>query len=159
MNDIFDLLTHNRNISQSTSKMVRKYCEKWQLSGFHALIETHIFEEGTLADLLANHLKMDRVYTIFSNTSGVEARKHIPFSQAREWECFPSMIMEDTGWVEIVIADPTMRDRVDFFRQIFKHGVHFSVGARCDIVRAIDEYYSIEDQLPFLSKDNSKVKT
>ena len=157
MHDIFDLLTHNRDISQSTSKMVRKYCEQWQISGFHGLLETHIFDEGALADLLANHLKMDRVYTIFSNASGMKARKNISYEQAKEWECFPSMIMEDTGWVEIVIADPTKRDRVDYLRQVFKQGVHFSVGARCDIIRAIDEYYSIEDQLSFLSQVNPKV--
>ncbi|MCB9229031.1 MAG: hypothetical protein H6618_05410 [Deltaproteobacteria bacterium] len=152
MHDIFDLLLNAGQISETTAALVRRYCERWNLSGFHGLLRTHIFTEEALADLLAHLLKMDRVYNIVADDSGRDGRKQLSWQRCLAWECFPSHRVDDGTYLEIVMVDPTQRERVAYFRECFHHQFSLVVASRNDVISAIHEYFDLADQLPFLKE-------
>lgn len=151
MRNILDLLSEGGHISSSTVLMVNRFCTKWKVTRFHGLLETHIFDQVTLADLLSKLLKMDRVYSIIAQDSGDVAREQFSYKKARLWECFPGSLVEETQNFEIIMADPTEREKIAYIRRIFHNRVNFCVGTLDDILKAIDRHYPIHDQLPFLS--------
>ena len=154
MNNIFDLLLEKQIISMSTFKMVEKFCLKWQISGFHGLLETNIFEETELADILAEVMKMDRIYEIMCEKDNSNLQTKIVYKRARQIECFPRYY-GDNDDIEIIIADPTQRDLIAKLRQEFDSETHFSVGTRGDILNAIDKHYSIDEQLKMITLNNT----
>lgn len=153
MHDIFDLLLNAREISPSTTAMVRAYCDRWKLSGFHGLLRTHIFTEEELADLLSGLLKMDRIFAISADSTGEEARKALTYKLCMEWECLPCLRDERSRQIEIIITDPTQRQRVAYFRDIFSNEFSLAVGARSDVISGINHHFDVSDQLSFLKGD------
>ena len=156
MNDIFDLLIAKKEISECTEAIVRKYCQTWKCSGYHGLLETHTFEENGLADRLAEYFQIDRVYSIYSNQAAKEYREKIPVYLAKEWEVFVSLVDKDSHAIEIVIADPSQRKRMKDLQSKFSMKVHFSLASQSDVLKAIDEFYSIDEILPFLKNEHEK---
>ena len=154
MIDIFDLLLQNKIIGLTTSKMVKNFCLKWNISGYHGFLETNVFEESELADILSNIMKIDRVYDIFCPQADHDIYKKIGYLEARKRECFPRIIT-DAHWTEIILADPTQRENIATLRTKINKELHFSIATRSDILLAIDKYYPIEEQLNLSNKEES----
>ena len=150
MHNIFDLLYHSGRISKTTIMMVRSYCEKWGLSGFHGLLRTHIFTEEELADLIARLLKMERVCHINVDPSGIESRRQLTWQRCLSWECLPGHLVDSGTRIQIVMADPTRRQRIAWFRKAFNNRFTLAVGSRSEVISAIHESFGLESLLPFL---------
>ena len=150
MNDIFDLLLAAEALSSSAIRMLRAYAKRWHLTGFETLLDVHRFEESELADILATSLRMDRVYSIVPHEGGESSRRLLGYRKAKVWACFPNGAPLGGGRVELVIADPTQRQRLAFLRKIYPSGIDLAVGTRGDVREAIDHYFPIDEQMSFL---------
>lgn len=148
MIDILDLLEERGGLAKSTVQLVRTYCKEWNLSGYHALLETNTYTEEMLADFLSGVFKADRIFSIHTDEMELEFREKIPYSLAREWECLP--YKKEASYVEVIIADPTNRQRVDHFRRHLSRNIKIVIAERSDIKRAIDYCYPLVDQIPEL---------
>jgi hypothetical protein len=143
MNDIFDLLLKYKEIGKDSARLVRSYCEKWKVTGFLGLLETHLFTETELADILAHCLKMDRIYSVMLPHE--EEREFlIPYEKASLEECLVLPSFRDKKAHEAILSDPTDRRKIAELRAL---GVSiFSVGERTEIKKAIQDYYPLGEQ-------------
>jgi len=149
--DILDLFLENKIIKPDIAEMARNYAKKWRMSGFHAVLATHIMSESGLADTLGKLLKVDRVWQVKTLDFDYNALKILSFKQSREWELLiagPSH--SHANKIEVVMADPTRIDYVEYIEKQLQAELTLAVSERKDIVSAIDQIYPLEDQLPGL---------
>jgi hypothetical protein len=152
---ILELFHESGAISGSTCEIVKKFAVTWGCSGYLALLETHVFEESQLADLLASSMKIDRIYNAASFTIEPDLLQHIPYELSLKFECLPLNYSEpEDRRFEVVFADPTDDFAVAQLRQILGCELSLAVGERSDIVNAINRLYRVELQLPSLGLVN-----
>ena len=146
--DILFVLEREDHVTETSRRLVERYMRTWSCSALDALIRTHVMPEAELANALASILKIDRVYHINTLTFADVSLAVLPFRRAREWVCL--VVRQESGQLELVIADPTRTDRISEIKQGLKMELTLSVAERSDIVRAIDELYPLSAQLPSL---------
>jgi hypothetical protein len=147
--DLLGRLVKGRFISAACRQMVELFEKRWQVSSYHAIIQTQVMPEAALADAMAEIYKIDRVYQVAALPISREALRIIGFKRARAWECLAVGDFEGrTGQFEIVIADPSQKVWIEQLKQELKRELTLAVGERSDIVKAIDEIYPLAEQLP-----------
>jgi hypothetical protein len=147
--DLLARLVKGRFISSASRRMVERYVERWQVSPFHAILQTDVLPEPALADAMAEIYKVDRVFQVATLPVSREALRVVGFKRARTWHCLAVGDFEGrTGRFEIVLADPSQRGWIDQLKQELKRELTLAVGELSDIVKAIDELYPLAEQLP-----------
>lgn len=148
---ILEVLHANGAISESIFALVHRYAVAWQCSGYTALLDTNIFDEFTLADILASILKIDRIYNIDSIQVDDEALSLISYQMALKYECLPLSLLGAQGQsLEVLVADCTDSQVLAELQSVLNCELSLAVGERSDIVKAINRLYPIEKQLPSL---------
>jgi hypothetical protein len=145
--DLLTLLVGGGHLSPSLKAIVAGYAQRWAISPFHALLETSVMDEADLADALGATLAIDRMYHLLGQPVDEEALKIIGFRRAREWEC---LALTSDGGLDLVLADPTQKDRIGVLRRELNCELTLAVAERSDIVGAIDELFPLPAQLPSL---------
>jgi hypothetical protein len=128
--------------------MIERYMKTWDVSAFHALLESALMSEAELANALARTLAIPRLYHLPSLKLAEEATAAVTFRRAREWECLP--LRGEGGGVELVLADPTRDDRIGEIKRGLTVEITLAVAERSDILKAVDELYPLALQLPSL---------
>ncbi len=148
---IFEILLEEEVILPKTAEITLAYAKKWNMSGYHALLATHVVTEVTIADTLAKALKIDRIWHVKSFEPDAKSLTILPFRRCREWEMLPigaSLTRPDR--FEVVMADPTRTDYISKLEEIVGEQLTLAVSDRSDIVSAIDSVYPLTEQLPGL---------
>lgn len=146
---IFEILRQRGLLSVSSQKVVTSFMETWHVSAFKALTETHIIEEGKIADILATELKLPRLSRIRLIGATAESMALVPYEMALDRIVFPFEITE-FGNVHAVVADPTDSDGYPFVQSYIGKKMEIFIGERSEILGAIQKHYPLAMQLPTL---------
>ena len=148
---ILDLFRASEAISDSTFDVVKKFAVTCGCSGYLALLETHVFDESQLTDLLASLMKIDRIYNVSTLSVSTDLLASLPYELALKFECLPLNLSHAGGQKhEVLFADPTDEEAQVRLRQLLGCELSLAVGERSDIVNAINRLYPVERQLPSL---------
>jgi len=145
---LLDALVERGAMAQATKMIVAKYAERWDCGHFDALIEAGVVSESDIADVLAMMVKATRVHGIASQLVAPEVLETVPYALARELQAIPIGVFEDTGKIEVAVANPADQTVVDRLRRATPREIVLAVGERSDIVSAIDGLYPLKDRWP-----------
>lgn len=131
--------------------MLKKFVDQWKCSPLQAIVDTRILTETDLANGLAKIFQVDRLYSLRSHRIDDQSMKLLSYKEAKENVAV--LLVDDSGRYDLVIGDPSDQGYLDSLKK--KSGVAFTlaVGERSEIVRAIDEKYSLAAQLPTIVGD------
>ena len=150
-NFLFKVLGKAGLLTPLNIRMLSAFMDRWDMTAYHAILSTKLVSEGDLADAMASHLGLNRLFHCETLPIEIEVLRLIPFAEAKSLECLPvSLTGGDPRRLELVTADPTRQKR--FAHLASKHNVELTlaVSERSDIVGAIDELYPLSEQLPAL---------
>lgn len=148
MIDILQLLAEKGELGESNLAVLKRYIEKWQLTPFAAMLETHIFSEDRLADQLAEIYQVQRVITIEEADLLEKSFELINYQKAKDLNCIV-LRGEEENKALLVVADPTQPALQDLTSAI-TFPFQMAIAESSTIEEAIDRYYPIEQQLPSL---------
>lgn len=154
MTDILDLLKKKGELSSTAYELVMRYIEKWQLSPFEVMLETHIFSEDRLADQLADVYQAQRVLSIDEMDLSSETFQFLDYQQAKKLRCM-LIKSEDAVHLLAVVADPTDQNLQDFLDSLSVQ-CELAIAERTTLDEAIERYYPIEQQIPSLFRKRMK---
>jgi len=145
---ILEILRCEGEISDSTRKLVSNYLNEWNCSGYVSLLETNVFSEPALANILAKALKIDRIYSIPSANVNKEILDFLPYAEAADRECFPlNYVGQDNQKIEVLFSDPTDTQNIQAVEKLMGMKVKIAVAERAEILNAINQYYPLETQI------------
>jgi len=148
MIDILQLLAEKGELGESNLAVLKRYIEKWQLTPFAALLETHIFAEDRLADQLAEIYQVQRVITIEEADLRDDSFELINYQQAKDLNCIVLRSDEDSKAL-LAVADPSQVAMQEFLSAV-SFSFQLAIAESSVVEEAIDRYYPIEQQLPSL---------
>ena len=138
-------------ISGTQHRLLENYCEKWNVSGFDAALQTHVLTESEIADALAKAMRVDRVYNLAGVAITKDCLSKVPFALARQHTCVPLMFLEGgPNRLEVVFANPLDTHAVSQIQTECGIDIVLAVGERSDILRTIIKKYDIAAQVPSL---------
>ncbi|MFK7873948.1 MAG: hypothetical protein AB8C84_12415 [Oligoflexales bacterium] len=142
--NLMDGLLEELIIDQQSFDLVEAYCRRWKVQQFEGLLETRVFEEETLLEILSKRYHIPiftgRVECDISNSSADQ----VLYIDARKLYCFP--LEEGSNEVsKLWIANPYAEGIQDVCPEVPR-----VLGTRYDIVQAICEYYPLDRQCPNL---------
>lgn len=146
---IFEMLRDRGLFSQATQKMAVGFMERWGVDAFRAIIETHLIEEGKIADIFAEEFKYPRLLRV--RTLNVEAKvfEFITYDIALEHVVFPFELKSD-GVLKVAFADPSSGERLAKIKALVARQIEPHVAERSEIISAIQKHYPLSKQLPSL---------
>ncbi|MFW7377867.1 MAG: hypothetical protein ACOH5I_03545 [Oligoflexus sp.] len=148
MKDILQLLAEKGELGESNLALIKQYIEKWQLSPYEAMLETHIISEDRLADQLAEIYQVQRVITIEEHELQVESFEKINYEEAKDLKCI-LLNVNSSPKPLLVVADPS-QDGLQKFLAKLPFSYQLAIAESTVIEEAIDRFYPIEQQLPSL---------
>ena len=89
-------------ITSTNVRMLAIFAEKWEVSSYDALLQTHIMAEQSLADAIAEVFKLDRLYSFDPSDVDFEALAMISWSEALEYGCFVPY-RDDDGTFQVCV--------------------------------------------------------
>ena len=137
----------NGYLSQNIVSLLRGYCERWKVSGYQAILDTHLLSESALAAALSRCLRLDRLFHVRVNSNLILSGGSISYSLAREWCCIETEAIRQSTEREFAVADPTERKNIMELRRMFGSRIRVVVAPASEIVEAIRENYPIWDQM------------
>ena len=146
---IFDFLRQRDILSSSMERVVGNFALKWGISKFRAVLETHMIDEGPLADLLADKLGYPCLTRVKILKVSKEILALIPFDRALELMVFPFELSE-LGRLHVVLADPSRPDIIRELEVLTGKTIEPFVGEHGDIIAAIQRHYPLTLQMPSL---------
>lgn len=146
---IFDYLKQRDILSPSMERVVGNFSLKWGVSKFRALLETHLIDEGPLADLLADKLGYPRLTRVKILKVTKEVLALVPFDRALTLMVFPFELSE-LGRLHVVLADPTLPNLISELEVLTGKTIEPFVGEYSDIIAAIQRHYPLTLQIPSL---------
>lgn len=153
---IFEILRARGLFSDTTQKVAAGFMLRWGVDAYRAVIETHLVEEGKLAEILAEEFRLPRQMRVRGLQVDKNVFDFIPYDVALEHTVFPFELKRDGG-LKIVMADPSVADRLAAIRVVAGQILEPYVGERSDIISAIQHHYPLSKQLPSLvSKSRDK---
>ncbi len=154
--DLLKILHRAKYLSSSNVQILEQYLRRWSMSAYQAILKTQLLTESDLADALASSLELERIRLICNMNILPATLSILTFREARMWECIAleRRNLEDKSFLKLVVTDPTKIRFFSILRERTGCDILCAVGERSDILRAINEFYSIEDQLPSLHSSN-----
>ncbi|MBC7533540.1 MAG: hypothetical protein H7318_18365 [Oligoflexus sp.] len=155
MNLLLDL-EKNEYISQTNVRIIEKYCGRWSVSAYHALLQTHMLTEHDLADAIAETYNIDRVYSFDKNDIDLSILRKVSYADALRYQCCAPH-RDEKGSYLVYIVDPTNPSLMAFLAQNLD-GFRLVVVDLTLISRSIEEAYPLELQLPSLENLEARIK-
>jgi len=135
-------------ITSTNVRMLSIYAEKWSVTTYDALLQTHIMAEHSLADAIAEIFKLDRLYSFDSSDVDAESLAMIAWSEAQEYQCFIPY-RDDDGTFQVCLLDPLNEKVLQFLGQRLPRFRPVILDRRM-MYRSIEEAYPLERQIPTL---------
>ncbi|MBC7660392.1 MAG: hypothetical protein H7249_11890 [Chitinophagaceae bacterium] len=135
-------------ISATNVRVIEKYCSRWGVSAYHALLQTHMLTEHDLADAIAETYSIDRVYSFDKNDLDLSVLRKVSYADAIRYQCCAPQ-RDEKGSYLVYIVDPTNQTLMSFLSQHLD-GYRLVVVDLTLMARSIEEAYPLELQLPSL---------
>jgi hypothetical protein len=135
-------------ITSTNVRMLGIYADKWKVSTYEALLETHIMAEHSLADAIAEVFKLDRLYSFDSSDVESEALAMISWPEAQQFNCFVPY-RDDDGTFQVCLLDPLDEKVLHFLGERLPRFRPLIIDRRM-MRRSIEEAYPLERQIPTL---------
>ena len=127
-------------------EVVAHFAQKWQLSTYESLLETHILAEHSLADAISEVFKLDRLYSFDAADVEIDVLAQITFAEAQDYQCFvPNR--DDDGTLQACLLNPLDERVVQFLSQRLPRFRPLVLDRRL-MFRSIEEAYPLSLQLP-----------
>lgn len=144
-------LEKNEYISRTNGRVIEQYCNRWGVSAYHALLETHVLTEHDLADAIAETYSVDRVYSFDKNDVDLQVLEKVSYAEALKYQCCVPQRDEKGGYL-VYIVDPTDQKLMSFLDENLI-AYKLVVVDLTLLMRSIEEAYPVEFQLPSLATD------
>jgi hypothetical protein len=135
-------------ITSTNVRMLSIYAEKWSVTTYNALLQTHIMAEHSLADAIAEVFKLDRLYSFDASDVDAESLAMIGWSEAQEYQCFIPY-RDDDGTFQVCLLDPLNEKVLQFLGHRLPRFRPVILDQRM-MYRSIEEAYPLERQIPTL---------
>ncbi len=135
-------------ITSTNVRMLGIYAEKWKVTTYESLLETHIMAEHSLADAIAEVFKLDRLYSFDASDVDSEALAMIAWPEAQVYKCFIPYRYDD-GIFQVCMLDPLDEKVLQFLGQRLPRFRPVIMDRRM-MYRSIEEAYPLERQIPTL---------
>lgn len=145
--DLFAIFKSHKILPEESICLVEKFCDKWQTSPFLGFLETHLLSEEEIADQLALHLRIDRLYDITCHIDMHRASELLPYRLAKKWECFPISLSEKDNFIELAVADPTNKEPKNWIEKEKHYRIKYALAERRSILKAIRDNYPLQAQM------------
>ncbi len=146
-NDLLQVLMASNCLSQSAMTSLREFMQSWSVSAFDALLECHIFSEQKLAEIIAFGLGLPTLLTIDATKMDSKFLRKLPYRDAKTYSCLPLAFDAARKIGTIAVSDPT-RPMLATTIQKTLGAVEMVLVPQGELIRAIDEYYPLDMQLP-----------
>ena len=133
-------------ITKTNVHILTQFAEKWKISTYQALLQTHIMADHSLADAIAEVFKLDRLYSFDVSDVDSDALATINFKEAQRYGCFVPYRDED-GTFQACLLDPQDQEVQQFLGQRLPR-YHPLILDHKLLYRSIEEAYPLERQLP-----------
>lgn len=148
---LLELMIKSGIIDEDIGKALSAYQERWNVTCLQTILDTHTLTETQVADKIAQLMKVTRIIDLLELKHDPQIVRRLPFDLARQFEAVVINQDEyDPDSIMVVIADPTMTDCVNKIKELVVSRIVLGVAERSDILRAIHEFYELQDQLPTL---------
>lgn len=146
MIDLLDILYSKELISQVARQLVLSYSDRWNLTIYQSLLQTHTVEEPDLARISAEALSSTLILSIdptevdhggLQALSYQEAKKHNAIIVKPYGDKIKRLVVSD-------VTDPLLPSLLKSIKITCK----LAIAEQSLISDAIDRYYPIENQLP-----------
>ena len=137
-------------LNKDLIESVELYMDKWKVSSYTTLLETNMISESSLADCLAELLKVERVFSIDPDDIGSRAFEFLSFRDSHAWTAFPLGFDGNNDDYQVVVADPTNERFIDNISKLVPDRLRILVGESKLVKKAINDYYPVEMQIPNL---------
>ena len=146
---IFEILRDRGLFSATTQKMTVGFMQRWGIDAFRAVIETHLVEEGKIADILSEDLKIPRLSKVRALNVVKDVFEFISYDVALEHTVFPFELKSD-GTLKVAFADPSCKEKLDRIQAAAQCLIEPYVAERSEVISAIQRHYPLSKQLPSL---------
>ncbi len=102
--DLFDVLVHERVLSDDNLSQLSRFVERWSVSQYTSVIETNLLSESRLLDILAKSLSLKRMRSLKGSTTCLQCIK--TFSKSEVEKNGFIILAESTLVKTFVCADP-----------------------------------------------------
>lgn len=144
--DLLSLLAARGDLNPNNVLMLRIFIREWSSTPFEAVVESKIFSEGRLADLLADELKMPRMQTIDPSLVDHDVLIRVPYLEARRFTYMPLNMDPTDGKLLVALADPTDEAVLASIKTRLGMGVKGYICTKTDVQYALNTAYSPEEQ-------------
>ena len=154
---ILEILLQRGVLSPTIEKIIVGFSNKWGISAFKALMETHIVDDSQLADILSDKLGFPRLTRVKIMNVAKEILSLIPFDLALELAVFPFELTE-SQCLHVVFADPSSPNIIRNLEKLTGKKIEPFVGPHGEIIAAIQRQYPLDLQMPSILTTISKNK-
>ncbi len=144
--DLLSLLADRGHLNATNVRMLRIFIREWAVTPFEAVVESKIFSEGRLADLIADELNMPRMQAI--DPAGIDHNvlSCVSYLEARRYTYMALNADPDDGKVVIVLADPTDALVLASIKSRFGSQVKPYICTKSDVHLTLSTAYTPEEQ-------------
>ncbi len=146
---LLSLLQEEKALTKTNLALLQDFQEKWNISAFEAILETHLLTEAQLADILASRSHLQRLYAIANRKMTPESYESIDFFAARKFGVFPLGRHGSENKMKIALYDPTRQETIDFLSELYEEH-ELLVAERGIVIEAINRLYPLSCQIPHL---------
>ena len=146
---LIEMLVAKGLLNESLLIALNRYMDKWKVSPYTAVIDTRMVDEDTLADCLAELLKIERIYSLDEADVTPDALTKITYRQAHSWLVLP-LGSTDSEYFKVLVVDPTNSDIINSVKKIMELPLKLAITEKKSIKKMIDHFYPVELQIPHL---------
>ncbi len=149
IHDELTILEYSGQILPETSEAVRRYAERWGVSHFNSILETHVMSELQLRDALARALRL-AVCEEIEISSGLSVCPEIlsyPLARENFWFLLRKTCEGTPVEFHLIASNPLNLKTIKDLPGIVGHHLTIEIAEKSEVVHAIDLHYPLHEQL------------
>lgn len=136
-------------LTATNVRQIGHYSQKWNISTYEALLQTHILTEHSLADAIAETYKLERIYSFDLQDIDLNVLHKVPYAQALAFQCLVPQ-RDEKGSYLVYLLNPVDAALERFLREQLETYRVVVVDKRL-MQRCIEDAYPVTMQLPSLA--------
>ena len=145
--ELLTFLHENSHITDTSLYQIKEYSQTWKCTSYDALVESHLFTENDIANILASAMQVERLYKLGGMKISQDIVSYMPFKTAIECCCIPFEASAEQEWIKIVFFNPLDKASFEKISNTVHVKIKPAVAERSEIIRAIKLFYPLADQL------------
>lgn len=141
-------------LTATNVRQIGHYSQKWNISTYESLLQTHILTEHSLADAIAETYKLERIYSFDQQEIDENVLAKVPFERALAFQCLVSH-RDEKGVYLVYLLNPVDPTLEKFLRENLATYRVVILDKRL-MQRCLEEAYPLLMQLPSLANTHSK---